>query len=312
MPDDTPRFTEVAPRVWVAHYDWMHVNITLIGGSDGLLMVDTHGSAAEARDRRRRRTPPRRGSADRAGQHPRALGPPLRQRDDGRAVRRHADPRAPTGRPSTWRCRSARTFEQYEQDTDHPRRDEILATTLRLPTRTFSSAVQLDLGDRAVELIHPGRGHTAGDLVVRVPDADVLLGGDLVEESDPPFIGDDSWPLEWPLTLDLVLGLMTDATVVVPGHGKVVDKEFVQDQRTELGVIAETIRDLASRGVPQSRGPRRRRVAVGAASGSRAPSGWATSTCPAARSGSPSSSRPTGPHPPGAGLAVVGPVGLVA
>jgi len=35
--------------VWVANYDWMHVNITLIGGSDGLLMVDTHGSAAEAR-----------------------------------------------------------------------------------------------------------------------------------------------------------------------------------------------------------------------------------------------------------------------
>ena len=27
----------------------MHVNITLIGGSDGLLMVDTHGSAAQAR-----------------------------------------------------------------------------------------------------------------------------------------------------------------------------------------------------------------------------------------------------------------------
>jgi hypothetical protein len=40
--------------------------------------------------------------------------------------------------------------------------------------------------------------------------------------------------------------------VVVPGHGKVVDKAFVQDQRVELGVIAETIRDLASRGVPQS------------------------------------------------------------
>ena len=49
MPDHTPRFTEVAPRVWVAHYDWMHVNITLIGGSDGLLMVDTHGSAEAAR-----------------------------------------------------------------------------------------------------------------------------------------------------------------------------------------------------------------------------------------------------------------------
>jgi hypothetical protein len=41
MPDSTPRFTEVAPRVWVAHYDWMHVNITLVGGSAGLVMVDT-------------------------------------------------------------------------------------------------------------------------------------------------------------------------------------------------------------------------------------------------------------------------------
>ena len=112
--------------------------------------------------------------------------------------------------------------------------------------------MQVDLGDRAVELIHPGRGHTAGDLVVRVPDADVMLGGDLIEESDPPFIGDDSWPMEWPTTLDLVISLMTDRTVVVPGHGQVVDRDFVEDQRAELGTIAETIRDLASRGVPQS------------------------------------------------------------
>ena len=49
MPDTSPRFTEIAPRVWVAHYDWMHVNVTLVGGSDGVLMVDTHGSAEAAR-----------------------------------------------------------------------------------------------------------------------------------------------------------------------------------------------------------------------------------------------------------------------
>ena len=118
-----------------------------------------------------------------------------------------------------------------------------------------------------------------------MPDADVLLGGDLVEESDPPFIGDDSWPMEWPLTLDLVLGLMTDATVVVPGHGQVVDQDFVQDQRDELGIIAETIRDLASRGVPAVAGARPRASGRGTASCSRAPYAWATSTCPAARSG---------------------------
>ena len=45
---------------------------------------------------------------------------------------------------------------------------------------------------------------------------------------------------------------MTPSTVVVPGHGQLVDQDFVQEQRTEIGVIAETIRDLASRGVPVS------------------------------------------------------------
>ncbi len=143
-----PDFTEVAPRVWVAHYDWMHVNITLIGGSDGLLMVDTHGSAAQARDRGRRRTTPGRGSAHRPGQHPRALGPPLRQRHHGRAVRRDAGPRHRSGRPTTWRSPPA-ARSRCTRPATSPRRDEILATTLHLPDRTFSSAVQVDLGDRA-------------------------------------------------------------------------------------------------------------------------------------------------------------------
>lgn len=250
MPDLTPSFQEVAPRVWVAHYDWMHVNITLVGGSDGLLMVDTHGSAAQARrvadDVRRLGAGPLTGLVNTHEHWDHHFGNATMVEQFGEMpihatewARDHIEVSA------------GHTLEQYEQATD-PRREEILETTLLLPTHTFSSAVQLDLGDRAVELIHPGRGHTAGDLVVRVPDADVVLGGDLIEESDPPFIGDDSWPLEWPMTLDLVIGLMTDATVVVPGHGQLVDKAFVQDQRIELGIIAETIRDLASRGVPQS------------------------------------------------------------
>jgi glyoxylase-like metal-dependent hydrolase (beta-lactamase superfamily II) len=145
-----------------------------------------------------------------------------------------------------------RAKEQYREQPDDPHAEEVLESRVVAADQTFSSVRIIDLGDRQVELIHPGRGHTAGDLVVRVPDADVLAAGDLVEQSDPPSIGRDSWPFEWPSTMDLVLGFLGDATVVVPGHGKLVDKEFVQDQRTELGVIAETIRDLASRGVPQS------------------------------------------------------------
>jgi hypothetical protein len=36
----------------------------------------------------------------------------------------------------------------------------------------------------------------------------------------------------------------------VPGHGLPVDRDFVMEQRSAIGVVAETIRDLASRGVP--------------------------------------------------------------
>ena len=42
-------FHEVADRVWVARYEWFDVNVTLVGGGDGLLVVDTHASALAAR-----------------------------------------------------------------------------------------------------------------------------------------------------------------------------------------------------------------------------------------------------------------------
>ncbi len=133
-----------------------------------------------------------------------------------------------------------------------PHRDEVQATEIVPADTTFSSAVALDLGDRLVELVHPGRGHTGGDLVVRVPDADVLLAGDLVEEAGRgvPGFGADCFPMDWPLTLDIVLGLLTSGSVVVPGHGAPVDRDFVETQRNEIGIVGETIRDLATRGVP--------------------------------------------------------------
>ncbi|WP_133176531.1 MBL fold metallo-hydrolase [Nocardioides currus] len=244
-----PEFIEVAPRVWVAHYDWMHVNITLVGGSDGLVMIDTHGSEQQARvvadDVRRLGAGPLTALVNTHDHWDHWFGNDVMLTTYG-DLPVHATDFALERMVATGGVHS-------EHLAEHPRAEEIHATTLRPATHGFSSAVALDLGDRSVELIHPGRGHTAGDLVVRVPDADVIVGGDLVEESDKPFIGDDSFPLEWPLTLDLVLGLMTDATVVVPGHGRLIDMDYVQEQRTELGIIAETIRDLAGRGVPLSR-----------------------------------------------------------
>jgi glyoxylase-like metal-dependent hydrolase (beta-lactamase superfamily II) len=248
-------FTEVADRIWVARYEWFDVNVTLVGGSAGLLVVDTHASELAAR-----------GVIDDV----RALGV-----GDVTAVvntHEHFDHTFGNGAfrtaygdlpihahelaaentvPAGERIKLA--YDEPEDRAD-PHRDEVQATEIVPATTTFSSAVALDLGDRQVELVHPGRGHTAGDLVVRVPDADVLLAGDLVEESmlrqGVPGFGDDCYPMEWPLSLDIVLGLTTSSSVVVPGHGAPVNRDFVEEQRNAIGIVAETIRDLAGRGIP--------------------------------------------------------------
>jgi glyoxylase-like metal-dependent hydrolase (beta-lactamase superfamily II) len=106
------------------------------------------------------------------------------------------------------------------------------------PTVEIAVATALDLGDRRVEIAHLGRGHTEGDLVVVVPDVEVLFAGDLLESAWPPSFGPDSVPDEWPATLDAVIGLMTATTVAVPGHGEPVGREFVFEQRGRIAAQA--------------------------------------------------------------------------
>lgn len=245
-----PPFVEIADRVWVARSPWYDLNIIVIKGDDGLAVVDTHGSEAEGR---------------RVVADIEALGIGnvtalinTHEHFDhtfGNAAFKAAYPGiemyAHEIAAANTLSSGAYFKETYVDEPGDNYRDEVLATTIVPATRTFSSALVLDLGDRQLELVYPGRGHSSGDLVIKIPDANVLLAGDLVEESGPPVFGVDSWPMEWPLSLDIVLGLADAQTVVVPGHGALVDRDFIEEQRNTIGIVAETIRDLAGRGIPQ-------------------------------------------------------------
>ena len=241
-------FTEVAARVWVARYEWYDVNVTVIEGEAGLLVVDTHASTKAAQeviaDLRRLSSRPVVGLVNTHEHVDHVFG---------NAAFREEYGEVPITAHEVAAFNTVPHGEQVKASSvargDH-RAEEMAETPIVPADHTFSSVATIDLGDRAVELVHPGRGHTGGDLVVRIDDADVVLAGDLVEESGAPAYGDDCFPLDWPRSLDFALELIGQATVVVPGHGVPVDRDFVQEQRASIDVVARTIHDLAGSGVP--------------------------------------------------------------
>lgn len=118
------------------------------------------------------------------------------------------------------------------------------------PGRLVADRTEIALGDRAVELLHLGRGHTDHDLIIHVPDAAAWLVGDLVEESGPPSYGPDCFPAEWPATVARLLAPAGDDDVLVPGHGRPVGLSFVRAQQGQLAGVAELIAELHAAGVP--------------------------------------------------------------
>src|SRR6266850_493626 len=61
---------------------------------------------------------------------------------------------------------------------------------LTWPTLTFETDMSIYLGKREVRLMSLGAGHTSGDIVAWVPDAEVMFSGDLIEYHSACYCGD--------------------------------------------------------------------------------------------------------------------------
>lgn len=96
---------------------------------------------------------------------------------------------------------------------------------LTYPTTTFSDSMTVYLGNRRVDLMHLGRAHTAGDIVIHVPDENVMFTGDIVEYHSACYCGDGHFA-DWGHTLDNIASFDVDA--IAPGRGDaLVSKDMV-------------------------------------------------------------------------------------
>ncbi|MET0913476.1 MAG: MBL fold metallo-hydrolase [Acidimicrobiales bacterium] len=93
------------------------------------------------------------------------------------------------------------------------------------PDRTFSGGLSLDVAGRPVELVEVGPAHTAGDVIVHLPDAATVFTGDILFIGGTPLIWDG--PVQnWLDACDGILDLGCD--VIVPGHGPLTDADGVR------------------------------------------------------------------------------------
>ncbi|HYY56630.1 MAG TPA: MBL fold metallo-hydrolase [Pyrinomonadaceae bacterium] len=102
----------------------------------------------------------------------------------------------------------------------------------RLPNLMFSDELDIDIGNREVQVKHLGRGNTAGDAVVYLPKEKILIAGDLLDHP-VPYLG-GGYPSELVRTLRSMGQL--DAQTIIPGHGDVLRGDYA---KTYLNQVIE-------------------------------------------------------------------------
>ena len=116
--------------------------------------------------------------------------------------------------------------------------DRSRVESLVLPDMVYSKAVDIYLGTRLAEVRYM-LGHTGGDSVVVLPDANVVFTGDLVWGKHLPNLIDATTDA-WIKTLDQLLADHPSATFV-SGHGNVATTQDVQDFREYLITLRDDV-----------------------------------------------------------------------
>ena len=106
--------------------------------------------------------------------------------------------------------------------------------TRRLPNETFTGEKKLKVGDKQVNLYEVGPAHTDGDVIVHVPQDNIIYTGDILFIEGHPILW--AGPVSnWIKACDMILELKPES--VVPGHGPITDARGVNAVKEYLTYI---------------------------------------------------------------------------
>jgi glyoxylase-like metal-dependent hydrolase (beta-lactamase superfamily II) len=139
------------------------------------------------------------------------------------------------------------TEKRMQLERQIRRLDAMMAIKLTNPTVTFGSGVvHLYLGKREVVLFTLP-GHTGGDVLAYVPDANVVFTGDLGWSRTLPNLV-DATVNDWIPTLDKILN-QYPAAKFVPGHGNVAEAREIKDFRDYLDDLRTRVKQGIANGL---------------------------------------------------------------
>jgi len=108
-----------------------------------------------------------------------------------------------------------------------------------------------------VVITHPDSAHTDGDSIVYFRGSDVLAVGDVINMTSFPVIDAERGgtvnglieALNWILDQCVVEHMMEGGTIIVPGHGRLIDTADAAYYRDMVTIMRDRVRELRKRGM---------------------------------------------------------------
>jgi len=113
-----------------------------------------------------------------------------------------------------------------------------------LPSITFEKGLDIHESGETISIYHFGPAHTNGDAVIHFKKGNILHTGDLFVTYGFPFIDFNSGGNlpGFIHTLNKIIDLSNDDTIIMPGHGDLCNKNDVIEFRDKLVISYEAIK----------------------------------------------------------------------